>query len=70
MQKEVGNIGREWKEKQAQKTMLCLQKKSPKKPTSASLSFHLFKAYAGLKNYELNFLIKKENLGKIGAGWK
>jgi len=34
-------------------------------PNSASLSFHLFKAYAGLKDFELDFLLKKGNIGEL-----
>ena len=35
------------------------------KPISVSLSFQLFKGYAGLKNDELAFLLKKGNIGEL-----
>ena len=43
----------------------CFELSPNKKSTSASLSFHLFKAYAGLKNYEIEFLLKKGNIGML-----
>jgi len=35
------------------------------KTVSASLPSQLFKAYAGLKDYEIEFLLKKGNLGAV-----
>jgi len=47
----------ESKEREAIKDLL--------KPISVSLSFQLFKGYAGLKDYELAFLLKKGNIGRM-----